>query len=332
MSKIFSYSFTRSYFKYVFSALILIILILQPFFLPPFWTCLATEILIMGLAGMSVNLLLGYGGSLPFGHAAFYATGAYATAILIQKAGFHPFFAFLCAPFFAAIIGGVFGLVIARLYRFYYAMISLAFSMLLWTIIRKWSSMTGGDDGLTGVDTIPILTGINNSYYFALIVVFISIALLWIIINSPFGWTMRAIRENPVRCTFTSISVVRHRYVAFVISAFFTGVAGALFVIYSHSTFPDYAYWVKSGDFVAIVILGGMFALLGPMIGACIWILLHTILTASTVYWLIFMGIFICAVVLLMPEGVAGLYAKIRNQYTLKYPFLELSGLAKKEP
>ncbi len=292
---------------------VLVALFVFPLIFPRFWVGLLTEILILGLAGMSVNFLLGYSGSLPFGHAAFYATGAYTVAILIKNLGTNPVIALMVAPFAAAATGAIFGLLIARLYRFYYAMMTTAFSMVLWTIIRKWSTVTHGDDGITGIEFPAFLSGITNTYYFTLIIVLLSILVLALIIESPFGWTLRAIRENSNRVAFINVDVVRHRYFAFVISSFFCGIAGALYIVFSHSTFPDYAYWVKSGDFVTMCILGGMLTFIGPMIGAAILTVLQTLVTSVTLYWPLVMGIVICSVVLLMPEGVAGIWSKAQE-------------------
>ncbi|MBI4595521.1 MAG: branched-chain amino acid ABC transporter permease [Candidatus Tectomicrobia bacterium] len=290
---------------------ILVLLFLMPRIIHRFWIGVLTEILILGLAGMSVNLLLGYGGSLPFGHAAFYAAGAYATAILLKRTAMPTVLIMLIAPLVAAALGALFGLLIARLYRFYYALMTTGFSMLLWVIIRKLPALTGGDDGITGLILPGFVTGINNAYFFTLFVVLVCIFILWLIINSPFGWTLRAIRENSNRTAFICIDVIRHRYLAFIISSFFAGVAGALFVIYSHSTFPDYAYWVKSGDMAMVCLLGGMFSFLGPMVGAAILIFLQTWITSITPYWPLVIGIIICLVVLLMPDGVLGIWRKL---------------------
>jgi branched-chain amino acid transport system permease protein len=189
---------------------------------------------------------------------------------------------------------------------------TMAFSMLVWSIIRKWTSVTKGENGITGVGFTGILTGINNTYFFTLIVVLLCIAVLWVIINSPFGWTLRAIRENPTRSAFTNIDVFKHRYFAFIISSFFCGVSGVLYVVYSYNALPDYAYWVKSGDIVIVCILGGMFSFLGPLIGSAILILLQTYINAVTLYWLLVMGFVICVVVLLMPDGVMGVWERLK--------------------
>jgi len=291
---------------WVIGVVVLCGLIALPFIAPMFWINLLTEILILGLAGMSVNLLLGYGGALPFGHAAFYATGAYAAAVLLKKTALHPAAVLIVSPFIAMALGAILGFLIARLYRFYYAMMTTAFSMLVWTLIRKLPSITNGDDGITGVKVMDALTGVNNIYFFCLIVVGLCVFLLWRIVNSPFGWSLRAIRENSVRTTFIRIDVVKHRYVAFVVSSFFCGIAGMLYVVYSHGTFPDYAYWTKSADLVMVCILGGMLTFWGPIVGAAVLTILHTLTTSITMYWPLVIGCIICLVVLLLPDGVIG--------------------------
>lgn len=296
--------------------LLVILMVLVPLIIPEFWVSLLTEILILGLAGMAVNLLLGYGGSLAFGHGAFYASGAYALAILIKKTTLSPYLALVIAPLIATVVGAVFGLLVARLYRFYYAIMTTAFSMMLWALIRKWQNVTGGDDGITGVSMPSILTGTNNTYFFTLIIVLLSVFVLWRIINSPFGWTLRAVRENAGRVAFTGNDVVIHRYLAFIISSFFTGIAGALYVVYSHSAFPDYAYWIKSGDMVLVCILGGMFYFFGPLVGVAILILLQTMVTSATLYWPLVMGIIICGVVLFLPDGVMGIWKKLKSYFS----------------
>jgi branched-chain amino acid transport system permease protein len=289
---------------------VVIVLAALPIVIPRFWVGLVTEMLILGLAGMAVNMLLGYSGSLPFGHAAFYAAGAYTAAILLTRTRLPWPLVLVLAPLAAAALGAVFGLLLARLYRFYYAMMTTALSMLVWSLLRKGGGLTGGDNGITGVEIAAVVDGTERSYWFVLAVVLVSVTILWLIVDSPFGWTLRAIRENSMRTAFSGVDVVAHRHVAFIISSFFTGVAGMLYVVYSHSTFPDYAYWVKSGDFVMICILGGMLWFFGPMVGAALLTILHTVVTSYTLYWPLIIGIIICAAVLVAPDGVASLLTR----------------------
>lgn len=304
---------TREWTWYI---IILIVMMIVPFVASTFWTNLLTEILIMGLAAMSVNLLLGFGGSLPFGHAAFFASGAYATALLIKETNL-PFVVVLAvAPVLAAVVGAVFGLIITRLYEFYYAIVSAASGMVLWTLIRK-VPVLGGDTGITGMQIPELLNGIDSVYIFTAIIVFVALIFTKFLLNSPFGWIQQAIRENPTRVTCTGSNVLRHRYIAFVISSFICGIAGMLFVIHTQSTFPSYAHWVKSGDFVMICILGGVSTFIGPMIGAAALIILQTYITSITEHWLLFLGISICLLVIFMPNGIVGLVGDLREKANL---------------
>jgi branched-chain amino acid transport system permease protein len=212
----------------------------------------------------------------------------------------------IIAPVLATLLGTVIGILVSRLYAFYYAIMTCAFTMVLWALIRRWRSLTGGDSGIVGVKFRGMLEGISHAYFFTLGVVILCTVILWVIGNSPFGWTLRAIRENPVRSSFTSIDVARHRYLALVISSFFCGVAGALHVVYTFGAFPELAFWTKSGDIVTVCILGGINSFLGPIIGSIVLILLETFITSVTLYWPLILGIIICAVVLLMPQGIMG--------------------------
>jgi branched-chain amino acid transport system permease protein len=290
-----------------FGILIALILLASPFILSRFWVGIMTEILIMALAGMSLNFLLGYAGCLSFGHGAFFATSAFATAIMMTKTHINQYLIVLIiAPVLATLLGAVIGILVSRLYAFYYAIMTCAFTMVLWALIRRWRSLTGGDSGIVGVKFRGMLEGISHAYFFTLGVVILCTVILWVIGNSPFGWTLRAIRENPVRSSFTSIDVARHRYLALVISSFFCGVAGALHVVYTFGAFPELAFWTKSGDIVTVCILGGINSFLGPIIGSIVLILLETFITSVTLYWPLILGIIICAVVLLMPQGIMG--------------------------
>ncbi len=302
-------------FVWVFGCIVTVILIVLPFILSRFWVGIITEILIMALAGMSLNFLLGYAGCLSFGHGAFFATAAYATAIMMTRTGINQYLVvLLLAPIAATLLGAVIGVLVSRLYAFYYAIMTCAFTMVLWSIIRRLRDVTGGDAGIVGVKFRGLLEGMNHVYFFTLGIVILCALILWVIGNSPFGWTLRAIRENPVRSSFASIDVVKHRYLALIISSFFCGVAGSLHVVYTFGAFPELAFWTKSGDIVTICILGGINSFLGPIIGSVVLILLETFITSVTLYWPLILGIIICAVVLLMPQGIMGLVRAVNGK------------------
>lgn len=302
-------------FVWIFGCLVTFILIALPSILSRFWVGIFTEILIMALAGMSLNFLLGYAGCLSFGHGAFFAAAAYATAILMTKTSLNQYLVILLlAPIMATFLGAIIGVLVSRLYAFYYAIMTCAFTMILWSIIRRLGDVTGGDNGIVGVKFRGLLEGMNHTYFFTLGVVVLCTVIFWVIGNSPFGWTLRAIRENPVRSSFVSIDVVKHRYLALIISSFFCGVAGSLHVVYTFGAFPELAFWTKSGDIVTMCILGGINSFFGPIVGSVVLILLETFITSVTLYWPLILGVIICAVVLLMPNGIMSLIQTVTRK------------------
>jgi branched-chain amino acid transport system permease protein len=309
----------KTKFILIFGCLAAVSLIVMPFILSRFWVGIITEILIMGLAGLSLNFLLGYAGCLSFGHGAFFATAAYTAAILMTRTDLNQYLVvLLLAPIMSTFLGAIIGVLISRLYAFYYAIMTCAFTMILWSIIRRLRNVTGGDSGVLGVKFGGLLESMNHIYFFTLGVVVLCAVILWVIGNSPFGWTLRAIRENPVRSSFASINVVRHRYLALIVSSFFCGVAGSLHVVYTYGAFPELAFWTKSGDIVTICILGGINSFLGPVVGATVLILLETFITSVTLYWPLVLGIIICSVVLLMPQGIMGLVRNLSGKKAVK--------------
>ena len=188
----------------------------------------------------------------------------------------------------------------------YFALLTLAFAQIIWTIFFEWYDFTGGDDGTVGFRKPELLLSINSSYYFILLIVIICLILLWIIVNSPFGKTLQAIRENPVRTEFIGVNVKRYQLYAFIISSLFLGAAGSLFAVFSGSVFPDYAHWIKSTDMIVICLLGGMYNFLGPVIGSAVYIFLSKLISGYTMYWMLFLGIIVVFLVLFMRNGIAG--------------------------
>jgi branched-chain amino acid transport system permease protein len=262
--------------------------------------------LIMTLAGCALNLMLGYGGMVSFGPAGLYAVGAYTTAILLARYG-APFpVAVLAAPVVAALVGAVVGWFCVRRSAVYFALLTLAFAQIIWTVIFEWYDFTGGDNGIVSIPIPDLLLEISHSYYFSLAVVLICIALLWRIVNSPFGKTLQAIRENPVRTEFIAVPVRKYQLAAFVLSSFFLGIAGSLFCIFSGSVFPDYAHWAKSTDMLVVCLLGGIYNFAGPIAGSAVYILISKIIAKNTMYWMFFLGIIVVVLVLYMRNGIVG--------------------------
>jgi branched-chain amino acid transport system permease protein len=284
---------------------------LAPLVLPPFFLQLLTEIAIIGLFATAFNLLMGFGGMVSFGHAAYFALGAYAAALLVKTGGLPMLLALLVAPLAAAAGALLFGFFIVRLTQTYFAMLSLAFGQIVYTVIFKWKSLTGGDDGLLDVWPPPYLKSPVAYYYFALAVVGLSLWALHAIVDSPFGYALRAVRENPRRARFIGVDVRRHQLLAFVISGAFSGLAGGLFAFYNGSVFPDFAFFTKSFEPLVVALLGGVHSFFGPLAGAFAFKLLEWLISRQwPVYWPLFLGAVVVLVIVVLPQGFVGLLAR----------------------
>jgi branched-chain amino acid transport system permease protein len=283
-------------------------LALAPLALPPFFLQLLTEIAIVGLFATAFNLLMGFGGMVSFGHAAYFALGAYVAALLVKRAGVPMLLALPAAPLAAAAGALLFGYFIVRLSHTYFAMLSLAFGQIVFTVIFKWKTLTGGDDGLLDVWPPAWLKSPAGYYYFTLAVVGLSLLALRAIVDSPFGYALRSVRENPRRARFIGIDVRRHQLVAFVISGAFSGLAGGLFAFYNGSVFPDFAYFTKSFEPLVVALLGGVQSFFGPLAGAFGFKLLEWLVSRQwPVYWPLFLGTIVIVVIVLLPSGFVGL-------------------------
>jgi branched-chain amino acid transport system permease protein len=283
-------------------------LALAPLVLPPFFLQLLTEIAIVGLFATAFNLLMGFGGMVSFGHAAYFALGAYAAALLVKRVGVPMLLAVAAAPVAAGLGALFFGFFIVRLTHTYFAMLSLAFAQIVFTIIFKWKALTGGDDGLLDVWPAAFLKSPVAYYYFALAVVGLSLLALHAIIDSPFGYALKAVRENPRRARFIGINVRRHQLLAFALSGLFSGVAGALFAFYNGSVFPDFAYFTKSFEPLVVALLGGVQSFLGPVAGAFGFKILEWLISRQwPVYWPLFLGSAVIVVIVVLPQGFVGL-------------------------
>ena len=283
-------------------------LALAPLALPPFFLQLLTEIAIVGLFATAFNLLMGFGGMVSFGHAAYFALGAYAAALLVKRAGIPMLLALPAAPLVAAVGALLFGFFIVRLTHTYFAMLSLAFAQIVFTVIFKWKSLTGGDDGLLDVWPPAALKSPAAYYYFTLATVALSLVALHAVSESPFGYALRAVRDNPRRARFIGINVRRHQLVAFVISGGFSGMAGGLFAFYNGSIFPDFAYFTKSFEPLVVALLGGAQSFFGPVAGAFAFKILEWLISRQwPVYWPLFLGTIVVLVIVALPQGFVGL-------------------------
>lgn len=289
-------------------------LLLLPQVASRFYVYLAIQILLLSLFALGFNLLFGYTGLLSFGHAAFYAVGAYATGLAL-KGGTSLLTAVLIgilAATFASLVIGFFSI---RHTRIYFAMLTLAFGMMVYALAWNWRDITGGDDGLIGIPRAPlVIPGLfqidmrlmGAYYYFVLLVSLAAIFVLYRIIRSPFGLVLQGIRENPERVGFAGIPVKRYVLLAFVLSGALAGLAGTLLAPLENTVAPMVAHWTKSAEPVLVSLLGGAHTFSGPIIGSILFLVLKETIVRYTEYWLIWFGVILLILVMGFRGGVVG--------------------------
>ena len=303
--------------KLIVLAAIWIILLLAPYWMVPLggYTALATRVLVLGLAAMSVNFLLGFTGVLSFGHAAYFGLGAYGAGLTLKFLAPSTPLALVAGMLLGGLCGAILGTLIVRRRGVYFAMVTIAFGQVFYYIAFQWSSVTGGDDGLRGFSRQPldfgvfkldILSNANNFYFFVLFCFALAVAAMGFILRSPFGRTMIAIRENERRSRFLGIPVERHIWIAFTLSCFFMGFAGALYALVNNFADPRGLHYSQSGDFVMMAVMGGMRSFWGPLLGAAVFVVLQDYLSSITVNWMSFVGLLFVLVVLFFPRGLLG--------------------------
>lgn len=253
-----------------------------PFLLSEFWTFIATEVFVFALYATSFNLLLGYGGMLSFGHAAYFGVGGYTVALLLTRADWPLWLGFVCAPIAAACFAGIIGYFCVRRSGIYFAMLTFAFQMVLYSIALKFTGLTGGDDGVTGVRPAGILSDPVVYYYFTVSVVAVAIFAIYRLVESPFGYALRALRTNPLRVQYVGVNVRAHQWATFVVAGAFAGLAGALFAVSTGSVFPGWLNWTESATPVVMAVLGGMHSFAGPMLGALVYVVLETFISGHS--------------------------------------------------
>lgn len=285
-------------------------LLALPQILPVGWLSLVTEMLILALAASGLNLMLGYAGMVSFGPAGLYAVGAYTTALILINTNLPFALAFAAGPLVAGLAAIFIGWFCVRLTHVYFALLTLAFAQIIHTIIFEWYDFTRGDNGIVDIPLPEILKSIPHYYYFSLIMVCLCLALLWMIIHSPFGKTLQAMRENPQRAESIGIPVRRYQLATFVLSGIFLGVAGSLFCGFNKNVFPNYAHWIKSTEMLVVCLLGGIYNFFGPIVGSIVYLFLDKVITGYTQFWPLVLGLIIILLLLFLRGGIAGFVAE----------------------
>jgi branched-chain amino acid transport system permease protein len=300
-----------------------LVLLVLPYIVTPYQTILMTYGLIMAIAALGFNLLLGYTGLLSFGHSAYFGLGAYAVAFMVKYLHVSSMELFVIGGLIATLlVTAVFGCICVRYTRIFFAILTMALSQVLWSLAFKFFWVTGGTDGLriptptilNGLVTVPKnkIAFLSFSYYYYVLVVFVvCVALMWVIVHSPFGQALQAIRDNETRAAFLGVRVRWARWVAFMISGGFTGMAGILWAPLNGLTTPDILYWPFSGEIVFLTVLGGFGTFSGPIVGAVVFNYLKTYAVGLTVYWQLLLGAVLIVLVLALPTGIMGALTRL---------------------
>jgi branched-chain amino acid transport system permease protein len=275
-----------------------------------------------GIFATSLNILVGYGGMVSFGHGMFFGSGAYAFGLLMQKAGVSIPVAMLGAVLFSALLALAVGAICVRLKEIYFAFLTLAFQMLLHSVILSWNDLTGGDQGLTGGIPRPPVLGFNLAdartlYGFACIVAVLSLLAMRHLMQSPFGYTLRMVRDNADRASFLGIDVWRVRLIAFVLAGCFASIGGIIMAVFVSGAYPEFAYWTMSGEAVFMVMMGGIAVFLGPVVGAALLLGFNDLITRFTEYHGAALGLVVLLFALGFRRGVCdfiiGFAARLRR-------------------
>lgn len=300
-----------------------VLLLIIPYIAPAYQTILLSYGLALAIAALALNLLLGYTGLLSFGHAAFFGAGAYAAGFMAKYWNAGSMELFLAAGALSGVvIAALFGIVCVRYTKIFFSILVLALSQVLWSLAFKLFWVTGGTDGLR-VPTPTLLGGLlgtpadkvaflsHQYYYYTLGVFAICAGLMWLILHSPFGKALQAIRDNEVRAEFIGIRVRRYRWIAFVLSGMFAAVAGTLWAPLNGLATPEALYWPFSGEIVFMAVLGGFRTFSGPIIGAVVFNYLKAYAVGRTEYWQLLLGVVLVILVMAMPEGIMGALARL---------------------
>jgi len=289
-------------------------LVLIGLFAGRFVVYLASRVMILSIFALGYNLLFGRTGLLSFGHAAFYAAGAYGLGLFALHVSPNPLIGILVGVACACLLAAVIGFFCVRQTEIYFAMLTLAFGMMVFSLIWNMRSVTGGDDGLVGIMRAPLSLGIFSipiikpRYYYFLVLFFLvlSVFLIFRIRNSPFGLVLAGIRENDRRVEFAGVSLKNYRLGAFVISGTFAGLAGTLGTLLESNTSPFSAHWSHSAEPVLVSLIGGIQTFAGPLVGSVVFIVLREIIERFTHNWMLWFGLILLVIIMGFRGGIVG--------------------------
>ena len=292
-----------------------VLLVAGPAVLSSYWVGLLTQMIIFAILAMSLDILLGYTGLPSLGHAGIFGVAAYTVAVMSTSTAYH-------AGFWTCVVSGVvvgtllslvLGLLVSHVRDVYFLMITLALGMVLWGVSYRWIPVTGGDNGISGIPRLEAHAGLPVSgavpFYYVALLVFAACALLMaVLVSSPFGFTLRGIRENESRMKSLGFNTWLHCYISYVLAGAFASVAGVLWAYYNGFVSPTYLDLTASSELFLMVTLGGPGTLIGPALGAGAIVLLKNVISAYTQRWLLLLGTVYIVTILGAPQGLWNLW------------------------
>jgi branched-chain amino acid transport system permease protein len=286
-----------------------VVLVAGPLLFSSYWVGLLTEIIILAMLAMSLDILLGYTGLPSLGHASLFGVAAYAVGVLSTTYHLGFWTCVLGGLVVGVLLSAAIGLIVSHVRDVYFLMITLAIGMVLWGLSYRWIPVTGGDNGLSGIPRLELHAGLpfagpNTFYYIALAVFALSALALAILVRSPFGLALRGIRENEGRMRSLGFNTWLHCYLSFIVSGFFASIAGIMWAYYNGFVSPTYLDLTASSELFLMVTLGGPSTLIGPVLGAGAIVLLKNVMSAYTARWLLILGIVYIVAILAAPKGV----------------------------
>jgi branched-chain amino acid transport system permease protein len=291
--------------KIGFGVVLMAFLLIAPHILGPFYLRVVTEILIWGVLAMAINILVGYTGLAPFGQAGIFGTAAYVVGYMVVKADLTAWYLTVPAGILGAtLISVIFGIIAIRTTGLYFLMITLAEGMVVWGLAYRWAAVTGAENGLRGISRPEFLGTFSVYYYVVLAVVVLVTLAMYRVVHSPFGLTLQGIREGERRMRALGYNVPLHKFIAFVLAGFFSGIAGVLYVYYNNFVSPSAVEFSRSAEELLMVILGGPGTFAGPIIGSAIITFVRHQVSLFTDRWLMILGAIYVIVILVAPGGL----------------------------
>lgn len=298
------------------------LLAILPVLIPEFSLNLVITMLIYSLFAIAFNILFGQAGLLSFGHAAYFGTGAYTSILVYKHFGLSLLPGILAGGVCSVLLGVIFGVFVVRSRGMTFALLSLAFNMLIYAVAEKWRSFTGGEDGIAMQRPDLFIPGFGpidmfptaNFYYFVLIIVVLCIAYCWWFTKTPLGRINVCIRENEERAGFVGYNTYATKLLVYLVCAFFCGVAGALASSFQEFVSTSMINMVKSGEILITTFVGGLGIFWGPIAGVCFLTYLNDTLSSFTKHWVLIQGAIFIAVVMYAPDGISGLLSRVKDR------------------